>query len=69
MSYQGENLFDIWTEVSTWHVWGIYAKYRNKQKDKLENNKQTKSIKRYKVSTENKEFIVLGVVTSGVQQL
>ena len=69
MSYQGENLFDIQTEVSTWHVWGIYAKYRNKQKDKLENNKQTKSIRRYKVSTENKKFIVLGVVMSGVQQL
>ena len=45
MSYQGENLFDIQTEVSTWQVQGIYTNYRNKQKDKSENNKQTKSIK------------------------
>ena len=34
----------------------------NKQKDKLENKKQTKSM-------ENKEFVVLRVVTSRVQQL
>ena len=45
MSYQDENLFNIWTEVSTWHVQGIYAKYRNKQRDKSENNKQTNSIR------------------------
>ena len=66
MSYWGKNLFNIQTEVSTWHVQGIYAKYQNKQRDKLENNKQTKSIRKYKVSTENKEFVVLRVVTSGV---
>ena len=69
MSYQGENLFDIQTEVSTWQVQGIYTNYRNKQKDKSENNKQTKSLRKYKVSTENKEFIVLRVVMSGVQEL
>ena len=25
--YQGENLFDIQTEVSTWQIQGIYTKY------------------------------------------
>ena len=68
-SYQGEDLFDIWTKVSTWHVWGIYTKYWNKQRDKSENNKTNKIHKEYKVSTENKEFIVLRVVTSRVQEL
>ena len=69
MSYQGENLFNIQTELFTWHVQGIYTKYRNKQRDKSENNKTNKIHKEYKVSTENKEFVVLGVVMSGVQEL
>ena len=43
-----EDLFDIQTEVSTWQVQGIYTKYRNKQKDKSENNKQTKSLRNTK---------------------
>ena len=41
---QEGDLFNIQTEVSTWQVQGIYTKYWNKQKDKLENNKQTKFI-------------------------
>ena len=53
----------------TWHVRGIYTKYQNKQRDKSENNKTNKIHKEYKVSTENKEFVVLGVVTSRVQEL
>ena len=69
MSYQGENLFNIWTELFTWHVQGIYTKYQNKQRDKSENNKANKIHKEYKVSMENKEFVVLGVVMSRVQEL